>query len=314
MAPWFERRRRLFLVTPVRLGRRDFFGEVVDEFAGRASDAGLDLVLKVPRGDYVGNDSEMMVNQTCPDMSRKDKLVVIPARTAANYRVLGKRMEGSRPFPAVALDLPANAGARALPHVKGDDVAGGQEAAKAALHFLSKVSAKDPSVLTIPGLWGIERATAFETAIKEVAAVKRLAACEWSSLAARGVLEAYLLTTKTPVDIVFCCNDDMALGARQAIRSARREGILAAKSTRVIGFDGTPGVRYLLESKDDVLLNSVHVDIGTQVRQTMELLHEISKDSHAAMPYATAADLKGVPPTGLLLSLDEQDALIHAKP
>jgi ABC-type sugar transport system substrate-binding protein len=296
---------RLFLVTPVRPSQ-DFFEKVVDEFSAEAEAAGYDLVLKSPRGEYQLSHSTAIVKSICAELTKKDTLVLVPARGAASYRLLEKlHGDDKLPAPIITFDLAVPVKKSSLPYVKGDDYKGGAAAAQAVQWHVQGVRGSLPFVLVIPGLWGAERIDGFRDTLNNGAAIVEVPACAWNVDDACRKVTAWLKDRpKQRVDVIFACNDEMALGARLAVLEARRAGLSGCAKTRVVGFDGTETFKYLLRCHDDVLLNSVDVNVRGQVREAMDLVNRVRKhmDSAAGIPNPFVQ----VAPKGLLLNQHEQ--------
>lgn len=85
-------------------------------------------------------------------------------------------------------------------------------------------------------------------------------------------LKAYFNNHKTTVfDIIFACNDEMALGARDAILENNKH-----KDTRITGFDGTKEFTSLIsDSKDNNLLATIDVKIENQIDALIELIIKV---------------------------------------
>ena len=67
------------------------------------------------------------------------------------------------------------------------------------------------------------------------------------------------------VHVFFCCNDEMALGACEALESAFRRGHL--HPTVVVGFDGIPEALRRIDDGDHWLLNTIDVKVEEQVHE-----------------------------------------------
>jgi ABC-type sugar transport system substrate-binding protein len=301
-------RRRLCLVTPTKPSR-DFFTKVVDEFAAQAEEVQYDFILKVPRGDYDTGHSVAIVTYLCDELDKRDILVLIPAREHAHYPPLGDLLRRQAHCTVMTFDLPLRVNTETLPCAKGADEIGGETAAKAALWYLSSLKLKRKArIIMLRGLWGHSRAAAFSQALASAAApIIDTLDCDWDMEAAyRGLMHHLTLSPSEEVDLVFCCNDEMALGARLAILEARRQIMTPARFTKVIGFDGTDLVRYLLRSGEDIIINSVDVNIRGQVLTAMNVLARLEAGRSALQENDRISE---IPPRGLLLSEEEQKGL-----
>jgi ABC-type sugar transport system substrate-binding protein len=303
-------RPRLYLVTPVR-SSQDFFEKVVDEYSTEAEGAGFDLVLKVPRGEYDVAHSTAIVNAICGKLTTNDTLVLIPARAKATYKTLENLYAADEmPAPVITFDLSMPVKDTSLPYVKGDDYKGGAGAAQAVRWYMQGNRESVPFVLVVPGLWGEERVKGFRETLDNGAAIVEVPECRWDVGDACRKVTAWIKEhAKQRLDVIFACNDQMALGARLAILEARRAGSTSCAKTRVVGFDGTEAFKYLLDCHDDVLLNSVDVNVRGQVHAAMDLLNRVGKhrDSAVGVPNSFVE----VAPSGLVLNEHEQLDLVR---
>lgn len=303
-------RSRLYLVTPVR-SSQDFFEKVVDEFSTEAEGAGFDLVLKVPRGEYDVAHSTAIVNSICEKLTKNDALVLIPARDKATYKTLETLYaDDEMPAPVITFDLPMPVKDTSLPYVKGHDYKCGAAAAQAVRWYVQGNRESVPFVLVVPGLWGEERVKGFRETLDNGAAIVEVPECRWDVGDACRKVTAWIKEhAKQRLDVIFACNDQMALGARLAVLEARRTGLTSCAKTRVVGFDGTEAFKYLLACHDDVLLNSVDVNVRGQVHAAMDLLNRVRKhrDSAVGVPNSFVE----VAPGGLVLNEHEQLDLVR---
>jgi len=302
-----RRKPRLWLVTPAR-PNRDFFEKVVDEFATVAEENDYDLVLKAPRGEYETAPSVLVVNALTAELNYRDVLVLIPAVDNAQYPPLERYLRGARACTVITFDLPMRIADRPLPYARGSDQAGGRLAADAADWHLRQLEISRPArVLLVRGLWAQTRVEVFKSALREnrknLIFLELAKPCRWDLEGACAAVHSYIEAhSKDEIDIIFCSNDEMALGARLAIIDARRKGLEAASSTRVIGFDGTDTFSYLLRCRDSILLNSVDVGVRAQVKKAMDIIRLLNKNSD---PEEDETYIE-VAPQGLLIPKDAQ--------
>jgi ABC-type sugar transport system substrate-binding protein len=75
------------------------------------------------------------------------------------------------------------------------------------------------------------------------------------------------------VHAFFCCNDEIALGARSALFKQLKRGQLPPAPTVIVGFDGIRDVTRLLDSDEEpYLLNTIDVMVQSQVTRLVEEL------------------------------------------
>jgi inositol transport system substrate-binding protein len=88
----------------------------------------------------------------------------------------------------------------------------------------------------------------------------------WSRAEAQMLTEGQLTVLPSPPDAIVADNDDMAMGALEAIRLAGRD----SASIRVVGFDGLP---FALERvRDGTLAATVDQKPGAQIRTALRMV------------------------------------------
>ena len=122
-----------------------------------------------------------------------------------------------------------------------------RKGARLAAEIVTKTLAPDLPVAIIQGLPtafnGIQRRLGFEDAVRD-ARLRLVAsqAADWDTGKANQVAAA-IVAEHPEVKALFCANDNMALGAVAAVRSAGKE-----RAIRIVGFDNIPAVRELLKT------------------------------------------------------------------
>jgi ribose transport system substrate-binding protein len=122
-----------------------------------------------------------------------------------------------------------------------------RKGARLAAEVVTKRLARDSPVAVIQGLPtafnGIQRRLGFEDAVRD-ARLRLVAsqAADWDTAKANQVAAA-VVSEHPDVKALLCANDNMALGAVAAVRSAGKEG-----SIQIVGFDNIPAVRELVKA------------------------------------------------------------------
>lgn len=135
-------------------------------------------------------------------------------------------------IPVITLDRSANGG-EVVTHIASDNVAGGKMAGD---YIVEKLNGKG-KVVQLEGIPGAsaarDRGQGFADAIKgtQIELVASQPA-DFDRTKGMTVMEN-ILQAQPQIDAVFAQNDEMALGALQAIESAGRQGIM------IVGFDAT---------------------------------------------------------------------------
>ncbi len=81
-------------------------------------------------------------------------------------------------------------------------------------------------------------------------------------------------------DLVFCCNDEMALGVREFLMLEN----VSVHETKVIGFDSTIEFKWLEKYSNNHLYKTVDVQLRRQVRQLVKFLAEFETNKFKTNP------------------------------
>jgi ABC-type sugar transport system substrate-binding protein len=218
---------------------QQFFSSVaigVDEGAKKAD---VDIVLAAVEASQLG-ESQL---DSCNTMLQKKPAVMIAA--AINSTILLPCLKHSNEMKIPVVDLDDNldpeitrkAGVDVAFHIGSDNEAAGAKGADYLVGALGK-DAKRP-VLVIEGwsgnITGAKRAHGFAAELKKQAPGLDIVASlpgDWDSLKAANIAND-TLERHPDLIAIFCANDDMALGAVEAARSAGNDKLI------VIGVDGT---------------------------------------------------------------------------
>jgi ribose transport system substrate-binding protein len=204
-----------------------FFVEVRDgaEAAAKAANIQLDVV-------DAQNDSATQANQLATAQTGGAKAVIInPVDSDAAAASVGALVKAN--IPVVAVDRTVN-DAKLASLVASDNVAGG----KLAAAELAAVLGNKGSIIVLQGVAGTsasrDRGAGFTEGMKAFPNIKIVArqTANFDRTAALDVT-TNLLQAHPGVTGVFAENDEMALGAIQAL------GAKAGKGVKVVGFDGT---------------------------------------------------------------------------
>jgi ABC-type sugar transport system substrate-binding protein len=215
-----------------------FWGAMEKGVEEGANKAGVDYFLQAVESDQA---AEPQLN-TCNTMLEKKPAVMITA--AINSTILLPCLKHANELKIPVVDLDGNldpeitkkAGVDVAFHIGSDNEAAGAKGADYLVSALGK-DAKG-SVLVIEGLsgniTGAKRAHGFADELKKAAPGLDIVASlpgDWDSLKAANITNDTLQRTPD-LAAIFCANDDMALGAVEAARSAGKDKLI------VIGVDG----------------------------------------------------------------------------
>jgi ABC-type sugar transport system substrate-binding protein len=116
---------------------------------------------------------------------------------------------------------------------------------------------------------------------------------DWTSEGARLALDRWFETEHTPPGLICAQNDDMALGARQALRdAASRRGDMALAEIPVTGCDGSPGFGQRLVREKRLLAT---VEVPSAAGRAMEWIAR-ARDGGEHPPPLVTLPVASVPP------------------
>ncbi|GGS25526.1 D-ribose ABC transporter substrate-binding protein [Deinococcus knuensis] len=204
-----------------------FFVELRDGAKKAATGGGADLVVldAQDRADKQASDIEDLI-------TRKVKVIIVNA-TDSDAIIPSIMAANAAKIPVITVDRSANGGQVAY-HVASDNVAGG----KMAGEYIKKLLGGKGNIVELQGIPGSsaarDRGAGFNAALKAAPALKRVASQPADFNRAKGLsVMENILQSQPNIAAVFAHNDEMALGAAQAIASSKRKIV-------VVGFDATP--------------------------------------------------------------------------
>jgi ribose transport system substrate-binding protein len=205
-----------------------FFVDLRDGAKAAADAAGVDLVVVDSQDDASKQLSniENLIQQKVSVIivNPVDSKAIVPAIEAANKANI----------PVITVDRSA-AGGQIVSAIASDNVAGGKLAGQ---YIVDKLSGKG-KVVEIEGVPGSsaanDRGKGFNEVIKATAGITVVAKQTADFDRAKGMkVMENILQANPEINAVFAHNDEMALGAVEAIKAAKRTGVM------VVGFDATP--------------------------------------------------------------------------
>jgi ribose transport system substrate-binding protein len=208
------------------------------------------------------NDSAKQVSDI-EDLIQKgvNVLIVNPADSDAIKAAIESANNAN--IPVITVDRSANGGT-VVSHIASDNVAGGQMAGDFILEKLGK-KGKVVELEGIPGSSAArERGEGFHKAIDAVADIQVVAkqAADFDRAKGLTVMENILQGNKD-IQAVFAHNDEMALGALQALDAAGMKDVI------VVGFDATDdAVKAVNEGKMAATVAQKPAEIGQKGVQT----------------------------------------------
>ncbi|GAA0904995.1 ribose ABC transporter substrate-binding protein RbsB [Rothia nasimurium] len=203
-----------------------FFVELKDGAQKAAKDAGVQLVVVDAQDDPARQISSV------EDLIQKRVSVILLNPTDSSALAGAVQSAQRANIPVITLDRGVD-GAEVASHIASDNIAGG----KMAADFLARQLNGKGNVIELQGVAGTsaarERGKGFDDAIA-VTGLKIVAQQPANFDRAQGLsVSENLLQGNTDVQAIFAQNDEMALGAVQALAGKD-------KKILVVGFDGTP--------------------------------------------------------------------------
>ena len=166
-----------------------------------------------------------------------DILVIVPADSRAIIPAIKDANDANIPVIIVDNNLDEEAvkksGVKTLSYIGSDNFAGGQEAGRFIAEYLSGAG----EVAILEGITGteaaIDRKEGFEDVMKDFDNIEIVASqtANWSREEGLNIFQN-ILQASPSISAVFASNDEMALGAIQAIKAQGKTGEIA-----VVGFD-----------------------------------------------------------------------------
>lgn len=203
-----------------------FFVELKDGAQKAAKNAGLNLVVVDAQDDPARQISSV------EDLIQRRVSVILLNPTDSSALAGAVQSAQRANIPVVTLDRGVD-GAEVASHIASDNVAGG----KMAADYLAKALGGKGNIIELQGVAGTsaarERGKGFDDAIAGTG-MKIVASQPANFDRAQGLsVSENLLQAHSDVQAIFAQNDEMALGAVQALAGKN-------KKVLVVGFDGTP--------------------------------------------------------------------------
>lgn len=208
-----------------------FFVDLKEGAEAAAQAAGVKLVVTDAQDDTAKQISgiEDLITQKVDliIVNPTDSDAVVPAIEAANKAGI----------PVVTVDRGANGG-KVVTHIASDNVAGGKAAGQLIVDLL-KGQGKVIELEGIPGTSAArDRGKGFHEAVDSVSGIQVVAKQPADFNRAKGLsVMENLLQAHPDVQAVFAHNDEMALGAIEALKAAGKKDVI------VVGFDATDDAR-----------------------------------------------------------------------
>lgn len=203
-----------------------FFVDLRDGAQAAAKKANVNLIVLDAQNDSAREASQI------EDLIQKKAAVIAINPTDSDAIVPTIKKINAAKIPVITVDRGANGGDVAA-HIASDNVAGGMMAAE----YVGKRLNGKGSVVMLEGIAGTsaarDRGKGFRDGLKKFPGITLVAVQTADFDRAKGLtVMENVLQAQRSIDAVFAQNDEMALGAIQAIEAAKRQ-----TQTFVVGFD-----------------------------------------------------------------------------
>ncbi len=203
-----------------------FFVDLRDGAQAAAKKANVTLIVLDAQNDSAREASQI------EDLIQKKATVIAINPTDSDAIVPTIKKINAAKIPVITVDRGANGGDIAA-HIASDNVAGGMMAAE----YVGKRLNGKGTVVMLEGIAGTsaarDRGKGFRDGLKKFPGITLVAVQTADFDRAKGLtVMENILQAQKQIDAVFAQNDEMALGAIQAIQAAKRQ-----QQTFVVGFD-----------------------------------------------------------------------------
>ena len=283
-----SRRKIIIFIAPMQEGAfyKEHFYELIEQAKAQAcADLEILITYYCPMKTFQGRDPEVLLDLV--DGLPVSGIFMIPASPDSAENLNGIK-EFKKKFPAtVLLDVSYTGDGNdfnELPNfIGGDEMKGGSLAAQLAIDYLQKVDShtKEIKILILKGRsteWEQQRIDSFNEAIKFHGPNICIDVTD-DLYYKREKSEQYLKELHDDIfdyNIIFACNDEMAIGALAVLESlAKEDGGNIKKLPKIIGYDGTPEIKKLILENNKHILGTVDVDIQAQARKAVQTMHDL---------------------------------------
>ncbi len=257
-----------------------FFVSLKEGAEKKAEELGVELIVLDSEDDSAKSASNM------EDLITRGVDLILVNPTDSDAVVNSVIAANEADIPVITVDRASNGG-EVLAHIASDNIAGGKMAGEFILEQLEGAG----KVVELEGIPGanaaIERGKGFNEAIagKDLEVVAKQTA-NFDRTEGLDVMEN-ILESQSEIDAVFAHNDEMALGALEAIKSSKKDIL-------VVGFDAT----------DDAVKAVEAGELAATIAQQPELMGELAID--AAVKALKGETIKDIP-VDLKLIVKETD-------
>lgn len=201
-----------------------------------ANHPGVELIVQAPE-KAIDNERQIQIIENLITQ-KVDAICVVPADSKSILPVIAKANKANIPVlnidNKIDFDLAKKDNVKVVTFIGSDNYLGGKLAAE---YIVKKLNGKG-KVAILEGVSGVEAAIqrkgGFLDYLKDNPGIKVVASqpADWDREKGLNIFQN-ILQANPGVQALFACNDEMALGAIQAVKASKKKGII------IVGFDAT---------------------------------------------------------------------------
>lgn len=284
---------------------QEHFSHLVKSAARAASPRlNIHITLVCPPKDFANESPECLLNITNNYPASLAGIFMIPAYPDKEENRNGI-IKFKEKFPAmVLLDVYPVVAPDQLPKrinfIGGNENEGGALAASLAKRWLAKCNKNGTCrILILKGrstLWEMQRVNSFKDSLKAEFNNQQSPSnvyfeesedLHYELKRASKEIEARMNRGQNLAnfDLIFACNDEMAIGALEVLQNLVSRKRVGPKSLpKIIGYDGTPEMKRLIKANNPLLLGTVDVDIEEQAERAINTMTLLLNDPESRQP------------------------------
>ena len=254
---------QLTIMTSVPSLEFPFFVHMMKELKAEAATLGN---ITVVESDGQNSTTKQTADVEAAMVQKVNGIVISPKEVDAMAPVLQQAVDAG--IPVVTIDRRVDGVPGILAHVGADNVAGGEAQGR----FIQETFPNGARIVNLQGQPGaspaIDRNKGVHNVLDAMADKYKFIAEQTAEFArdkGLSVTESILAGLDSPPDVIVAANDDMALGALEAVR-----GLNLKDKIKILGFDALPEA--LASVRDGGLSATVEQWPGGQSRKAMEVL------------------------------------------
>lgn len=239
-----------------------FFDDLLREIIDTCNTNNLNLELKLPVNDFNNSDFKRLLKKSLDESDEFSSAIIITSNIDENIDAL-KDFEKKFNKPIVLLDAGNSKSIMQFTDkvslIGFSNQIGGQKAAEIAFYYLNALEQQQAQIFVIASELQCERQDCFEKGIRRLLPDARVSINSrgaFNRKAARKIAYNYLMKNPS-TNLVFCTNDEMALGVVDAIELIKQFDFT---DLVVIGYDGIEEVVEEINSCNSVIRNTILQD------------------------------------------------------